>query len=355
MCNLMNTRRGILTAIAGGMLLSANAWCGSISSESYATAYSQGLGVIFPPSVFSSLGANAISGTQTAFYFTGTTAFVDSTSSWTEACAPATPVGNGIKGGCPTTRPPGAVYTDGANGVSNTTNVNNSGDIESYSGATTGGPGGLNESASFNASVTSPSSGQFGFVNDYATGSEDLIVAPTLSDPSGTMGTLTLTYTIRPPNVSGSVSGGNGYWYGEWVYQTWLSSGTTSTDDYQFGTTDLSTLTGPTQIQITEPFIFGSATNVDIGYDIGVGWVSTGGALTASASFDPMAGLTGVQIFGPGDAPITSFTIADSNGTQFGADGVVPEPSTWILLGTGIVLLAGVRRLQAKKRTTVGL
>jgi hypothetical protein len=138
---------------------------------------------------------------------------------------------------------------------------------------------------------------------------------------------MVLTYTAGPPDVVGSVTGGNGYWYGEWTYDTWLSTGTSTTDQYQWGAVDLSTLTGATQVQVTVPFLFGSASNVKIGYDVGIGWAAAGGgALSASAAFDPMESLTGVQVFGANGAPITSFTITDSNGTQFGPNGVVPEP-----------------------------
>jgi hypothetical protein len=159
---------------------------------------------------------------------------------------------------------------------------------------------------------------------------------------------MVLTYTISPPDVIGSVMGGNGYWYGEWAYDTWLSTGTGATDQFQEGTVDLSTLTGTNQVHITVPFVFGSASNVKIGYDIGLGWVAGGGsALSASASFDPMESLTGVQVFGPTGAPITSFTLTDSNGIRFGPDGaVVPQPSMWLPLASALVLLAGARRFK---------
>jgi hypothetical protein len=348
----MTNARGVKTvllAIIGATVLPLTAVADSITAEPYATAYSEHLAGIFPPSI---LSMGHLSGPDTAFYFSGVEAIVHSLTSVTtyEGCAPSTPVGNGIQGGCPTKRPPGIIYTESASHIasstSHTTSVSDAGDAESYSGTTVAGTAGLNESGSFSASVTSPSAGLFGYLNDYATGDENLIVAPTASDPAGTTGSMILTYTISPPSVTGSVTGGNAYWYGEWAFESWLSAAPASTNAYQTGTVDLSTLTGAKEIQFTVPFVFGSASNVKVGYDVGIGWVAAGGGpLNATGSFDPMESLTRIEVLGPNSVPLTSFSITDSEGNAFGPSGfVTPEPSTWVLTAIGLLMMLLVRR-----------
>jgi hypothetical protein len=328
-----------------GLFFALSAFGGSITSESYATAYSEGIAVIFPPSIYYPLSGP----TNSSFYSTDVETFVNSTTSTTwHGCTPSAPSGNIVTGCSPTY--PANYYTENTNVTTGSTSVNNTGNTESYSGTATGTPAGLNSNGSFSASVASPSAGQYGYVNTAALSSESLIVAPTVADPAGTDGSLVLTYTIYPPSVTGSAAGGNANWYGEWQFASYLPTGTTSTDDYQVQEIDLSTITGATLEQFTVPFVFGSSVIVESALDVGIGWSATGsGPLSASGSFDPVDSLTGIEVLGAGGTQLTNFSITDSDGNGFGADGLItPEPSTFLLAATGLLGLAAARRVRRK-------
>jgi hypothetical protein len=72
-------------------------------------------------------------------------------------------------------------------------------------------------------------------------------MAPNSSNPLGSTGNLVLAYTINPPSMAGCTTEADGFWYGEWSFQSFLSTCTISTNDYQNGGVDLSTLTGQTR------------------------------------------------------------------------------------------------------------
>jgi hypothetical protein len=339
----METRKRFLPVAACVPILALGAFGGAISSESYATAYSQGIALIFPAGT-----GGALSGNTASFYFTGVEVFLNSTNASGnifEGCAPSTPIGNGLTG-CPTSR--GAnLYTDGTNVTNGGANVNNTGNTQSYSGTSTGTVAGLDATGSFSASVASPAAGQFGYLNDYSTSNESLIVAADATHPAGSTGSLVLTYTIVRPTVTGIASGGNAFWYGTWNFSSWLSTGTTSTNDFQQGGVDLSTIAGSTQEQFIVPFVFGTASVIRVGYDVGIGWTATGGSpLSASGGFDPLQSLTSIQVLDASNAPLGNYSLTDSSGNQFGPNGVTPEPSTYALFVIGFFTMVLARRFR---------
>ncbi len=328
----MRTPKSLL--ILGFTSLAAAAWGSPITSELYATAYSAGLGLIFP---IGSLSAQ--SGPTASFYFTGV-AIKDptgGTANTFEGCAPTTPVGNGITA-CPTTRGSISTYTDGTNVTNGSATVSTTGDSESYSGSSASSALGLDETGSFSVTRTSGLATQTGSINDYALSNEAFTVAPDATHLAGATGSMVLNYAIAPPDVTGSATGANEIWFGQWLVQAWLSTGTTSTDEYQVSGVDLSTLASPTVISITVPFVFGSPTIVKAAYDVGMQWAATGtGAVSADASFDPIESLSGITVEDSLGNPLSAYSLTDSNGTGFGPNGVLaPEPSSDLLAGSGI-------------------
>jgi len=336
-----------ILALTSGFLLAAIAWAGPITSESYASAYAQGVGLIFPLT-----SGGALSGSTASFNFTGVETFVNGTlSTVAEGCAPTLPAGNGVTG-CSATRPAPSVYTLGTNSTTGTNTIDNSAGSQSYQGTSFSSAAGVNETGTMSVSLTSSTAGQSGYLNDYATGNEAFTVAPDATHLAGSTGTMILDYTITPPAVTGSATGANAVWYGEWKYRSWLSTGTTTTDQFQQGGVDLAALSGVTVVPVTVSFVFGSASIVNVGYDLGMGWTATGtGPVSASASFDPLQTLTGITIEDSSSTVIPIFSLSDSNGNTFGPSGLAsPEPSSYLLAATGLSLAFAARRIRPQAR-----
>ena len=53
--------------------------------------------------------------------------------------------------------------------------------------------------------------------------------------------------------------------------------------------------------------------------------------------------LTGIELFDSTGAPINTFKISSASGTAYGPDGVVPEPNSFVLSLSVIVVLGAVR------------
>jgi hypothetical protein len=166
---------------------------------------------------------------------------------------------------------------------------------------------------------------------------------------------MVLTYEISPPSVTGDAGEpSDAVWFGEWTIRSWFPTNNSSTSRYQDAGVDLSTLTGPTQEQFIVPIVFGSTVNVETGQQIGIGWsANTAGPTDANVTLDPTEVLTGVQLFDSNGGSVTGFTITDDVGDTIGPNGVTPEPSTWLSMGTGVLIFWGVIRRHRSLRTSV--
>jgi hypothetical protein len=62
--------------------------------------------------------------------------------------------------------------------------------------------------------------------------------------------------------------------------------------------------------------------------------------------------LSGIELFDSAGNPITTFTIQSDSGTQYSANGVVPEPGSAALVALGAVGLCafGFRRRKSRSR-----
>ncbi|KQV46996.1 hypothetical protein ASC95_26170 [Pelomonas sp. Root1217] len=106
---------------------------------------------------------------------------------------------------------------------------------------------------------------------------------------------------------------------------------------------------GSTSFSFDVPIVFGVAQ--DIGLSL---WAATlprssAGLLSASGadvSFLSSARLTGIEVFDSGGQAVPDFTITSGSGTLYGPGGVaaVPEPSTALMLGGGLLCWIGMRR-----------
>jgi len=63
------------------------------------------------------------------------------------------------------------------------------------------------------------------------------------------------------------------------------------------------------------------------------------GSGSATADFTNTLRLSSLQLFGPDGQPVTGATFTSASGTQYGPNGVVPEPASALLLGSAAVLL----------------
>lgn len=81
---------------------------------------------------------------------------------------------------------------------------------------------------------------------------------------------------------------------------------------------------------------------------------SVGGSLTLAAAndFENTIAVTGIALRTAGGQDVTDqVTFSFVNGTQLTPSSVVPEPATWALLGSSLVVLGGFRR-RRQRRTT---
>lgn len=336
----------VLTLSVLTLLAAFGAYSDPITPLAYSTAYNQGLGLIFPVGV-----GHPQSGSTATFYFTGVETFLNgSVSNVWEGCSPfnAAAPGNGVTG-CGTTRPAPSVYATATNPAGDVTAgataVNNPGDTQTYQGTTSSLASGVDETGSFSVSRTSGSATESGYVNDYLNSTEALTVAPDATHAAGTTGNLVLTYTINQPVVTGSVDGANAFWYGIWKFSSWLADAPAGANSFQQGGIDLTTVAAATQLQFIVPFEFGSASILRIGEDVGMGWSATGtGAVTASGTFDPFQSLTGIRVLDSTGAVVSNVSISDDAGNQFGPQGLVPEPSSYVPLAAALIALLFINR-----------
>jgi len=90
------------------------------------------------------------------------------------------------------------------------------------------------------------------------------------------------------------------------------------------------------------PFTWGTTVDLKVGIIVGV-FPVTGS--TSDANETEM--LTGIQLFGPSGQPVTDFNISSSSEAQYGANGILAEPTSTVdepapvlLLGSSLVGLA---------------
>ena len=100
---------------------------------------------------------------------------------------------------------------------------------------------------------------------------------------------------------------------------------------------------GSASFQIDVPMTFGTALELNFALWAGTLPASSVGqafASNGSASFYSSARMTGMQVLDSGGNAVPAFSVTSGSGTLYSAAGVVPEPGTWLLLGSGLWVLA---------------
>jgi hypothetical protein len=311
----------IFLAVIGAFALTTTvAFGGSITSIPYSTAYSEGLAYFFPVGT-----APPMAGYTPTFQFTGVDITTNATPLYTEGC---------VGPGCPVTRPAGTIYTLGVDTTSASSTVNSGPDQEQYQGTSFAGAGSLDVGGSLNVTGGSGSASQSEYVSAYAETKTPLTVAATPIDPAGTAGTLSLSFTVAPPAVTGTAAGAaTTVWFGEFTFLNYLPTGDVSTAGFEARGIDFSTLAAPETLTYSMPFIFGSPVEIQFGEWVGIGWsANASGSTSASASFDPPTLLSAIQV-SDANGIVPDFSITNDVGDEFGPDGLLaPEPSSWLLM-----------------------
>jgi hypothetical protein len=184
--------------------------------------------------------------------------------------------------------------------------------------------------------VPAPSSDYYAFesVTQYV---DELTVAPdVVSDPNlafDNVAYMTLTMQVNgttTPNGSGSAG-----------FIVDVGADPENPMSLPDNTQDIEMFSGDQTITYTFSFLVGQPFRVI--YYLGANTFETGGALSGTADYSDTAMLTGVQVFDSGMNPVLNPTIVSADGLEYTADGVVPEPGSWLLVGSGLVAVGAFR------------
>ena len=115
------------------------------------------------------------------------------------------------------------------------------------------------------------------------------------------------------------------------------------------------TVAGATSVSFLVPIVFGVPQDISFSLWAAILPSSSLGLPSGSggdASFFSSARLSGIEVLDSAGQPVPGFTITSGSGTSYGPGGVlaVPEPSTALLLGAGLLGLCGLRRSVAGGR-----
>lgn len=100
----------------------------------------------------------------------------------------------------------------------------------------------------------------------------------------------------------------------------------------------------PRPVIAGSPFVFAVALFTQARVQPNAGGVLANGTLKAEANFLTTVTLTGIQILDANGNTISTFQITSGSGLQYAATGIVPEPATSALLGSGLLTLAVAAR-----------
>jgi hypothetical protein len=100
------------------------------------------------------------------------------------------------------------------------------------------------------------------------------------------------------------------------------------------------------------PFTFGVPFDLTFGIDANAGAGPGNG--TSTLDFFSTATLSGLKVFDADMNPISAPTFESGSGTQYTVDGVVPEPTSFVLLVLGVLFLSATRLRVAQQRPRGG-
>lgn len=111
------------------------------------------------------------------------------------------------------------------------------------------------------------------------------------------------------------------------------------------GVSDIQFFQGNSTVSDTIQIQYGIAFNVDfvlgaIAYPTGV--------LSGSADYSHTARLTGIQVFDSNMNPVSNPSFSSASGQEYTVSGAVPEPGTWLLLGSGLAAFRALGRCRRR-------
>jgi PEP-CTERM motif len=196
----------------------------------------------------------------------------------------------------------------------------------------------LNASASSSFSVSGTPEADFVTADSTF---EDIL---TITDPSlnGQPGLLYVSYSL-----DGQVSGSA---FAVVVTKAGTSLGQQWTQQYNSSVDGTFSLPDPIQFVYGQPFALSIQLGVSAGTPTGYGLLNPEtGSGSGSANFLDTFVLTGLDPTNASGDPVTGAVFSSQSGTHYSVDGVVPEPSTTVLmlLGLAAVLFANRRAVRA--------
>jgi hypothetical protein len=185
----------------------------------------------------------------------------------------------------------------------------------------TGGPAALHAFASYSMTQSSPFFTAFYSTAEYI----DDITITSPGTNTGDLGYLLLSFQVTGTTTTvGSANAGI----------VWIDSAGISNPTF-----DLRSLTGNSAVTLNPvPFHFGDPLAVD--YFLQAITRPDSSTLSGSADFSHTYSLTGVQVFDSGMNPISNPAYLSAAGLQYTANGAVPEATPFVLLSSGLLLVA---------------
>ena len=121
---------------------------------------------------------------------------------------------------------------------------------------------------------------------------------------------------------------------------------------YLFNSAHESTISFSGLFSFPELFPFTYGTPFDLAFAL-VPVTDSGDSGTATSDFANTLVLSGIHPFGPDMQPVRDATFISASGTRYGPNGVVPEPSSLVLVALALLVLFGATVRRGRSRVGI--